>query len=228
MKNLFNAWANIVLETAKKFGEGRIGYIDILRPGRYGRLGLNAPTDIGESGAAEIPRRVRLLFERRRERAPSATLQSEIAKLPGVDELKHKPTVTSGAVDAEAAKCRRRLIPTFTFFDPFGYKGLSLQIVNSVIKDWVWVCVFFFNYNGNRRGISNAVVDGHMEALFTKDHAEVLREALRDKAPSQREVLILEHMALAPPKVCRESTSCRSSLKPEPNDTLSLFREQKL
>src|SRR5207248_10024637 len=36
---------------------------------------------------------------------------------------------------------------TFLFVDPFGYKGLSLQLVNSVIKDWGCDCVFFFNYN---------------------------------------------------------------------------------
>jgi three-Cys-motif partner protein len=36
VEKYFNAWANIVLGTAQRFGDGRIGYIDLYAgPGRY-------------------------------------------------------------------------------------------------------------------------------------------------------------------------------------------------
>jgi three-Cys-motif partner protein len=201
IEKYFNAWGNIVLGTAKRFGEGRIGYVDLYAgPGRYKDGSASTPLLILEKVIAQ-PRfhDAFVSYFNDGKSDHSATLQDEIAKLPGIHLLKHKPTVTSGAVDAEAAKYfhSTRLIPTFTFFDPFGYKGLSLQIVNSVIKDWGCDCVFFFNYNRINAGISNAVVDEHMDALFTKERADMLRAVLKGKAPSQREALILEHMALA-------------------------------
>lgn len=201
IEKYFNAWGNIVLGTAQRFGEGRIGYIDLYAgPGRYRDGSASTPLLILEKVIAQPKfHDCFVSYFNDGKSDHSATLQDEIAKLPGIHLLKHKPTVTSGAVDAEAAKYFQstRLIPTFTFFDPFGYKGLSLQIVNSVIKDWGCDCVFFFNYNRINAGISNAVVDDHMDALFTKERADVLRQMLKGKAPWQREALILEHMAQA-------------------------------
>jgi capsule polysaccharide export protein KpsC/LpsZ len=49
-------------------------------------------------------------------------LQTEIDKLPGIEKLKYKPSVTCGKVDADADECfnKTRLVPSFTFVDPFG------------------------------------------------------------------------------------------------------------
>jgi len=88
-------------------------------------------------------------------------------------------------------------VPTFSFIDPFGYKGLSLGLVQGVIKDWGCDCVFFFNYNRINAGISNPVVDQHIDALFGPSRASNLREVLPGRSPEQREALILEHLALA-------------------------------
>lgn len=125
------------------------------------------------------------------------TLEDEIAKLPGITSLKHAPTVTCGPVDREAEIYfnNTKLVPSFSFIDPFGYKGLSLKIVNGVIKDWGCDCVFFFNYNRVNAGISNPAVSDHINALFTKERADRLRELLPGKSPELREALILEELA---------------------------------
>ncbi|MDE0305699.1 MAG: hypothetical protein OXI87_12605 [Albidovulum sp.] len=41
-------------------------------------------------------------------------------------------------VDVEAGKffTETKLLPSFSYIDPFGYKGLSLKIVKSAIKGW--------------------------------------------------------------------------------------------
>jgi three-Cys-motif partner protein len=60
-----------------------------------------------------------------------------------------------------------RLIPTLFFVDPWGYKGLTLQLINSVLKNWGCDAIIFFNYNRINRGLSNPAVQAHMNALFT-------------------------------------------------------------
>ena len=57
----------------------------------------------------------------------TATLQSEIDALPGIDRLKHKPVVSHGEIDEDAERYfnESRLVPSFSFVDPFGYKGLD-------------------------------------------------------------------------------------------------------
>ena len=58
------------------------------------------------------------------------------------------------------------LVPSLMFVDPWGYKGLSLRLINSVLKDWACECVFFFNYNRINMGLGNQAVKAHMDALF--------------------------------------------------------------
>jgi hypothetical protein len=90
-----------------------------------------------------------------------------------------------------------KLVPTFSFIDPFGYKGLSLGLVQGAIKDWGSDCVFFFNYNRINAGISNDLVDEHINALFGRERAARLREAVKNKKPARREAIVLEFLAEA-------------------------------
>lgn len=127
----------------------------------------------------------------------TSTLQAEIDALPGIGNLKHKPVVSCGEIDDDAEKYFNdsKLIPSFSFIDPFGYKGLSLKIIRGVIKDWGCDCVFFFNYNRINAGIGNKAVAGHMDALFGEERADALRMRLKGLSPELREALILEELA---------------------------------
>jgi hypothetical protein len=124
-------------------------------------------------------------------------LQAEIDKLPGIEKLRFKPQVTCGEIDEEAAKYfnETRLIPAFSFVDPFGYKGLSSKILKGVIKDWGCDSVFFFNYNRINAGIGNPLVTSHMDALFGQPRAQALRARLPNLTPQLRESAILEELA---------------------------------
>src|SRR5262249_4401268 len=83
------------------------------------------------------------------------------------------------------------LSPTFAFIDPYGYKGLSLGLVNAVIKDWGCECLFFFNYNRINPGINNRLVAKHMEALFGADRLARLRAAIDGQSPAAREAMVM-------------------------------------
>jgi hypothetical protein len=75
-----------------------------------------------------------------------------------------------------------------------GYKGLSLQLVNSVLKDWGCDCIFFFNYNRINMGLTNPVVREHMAALFGDERAGLLRQKLETLSPDDRETCIVEEL----------------------------------
>jgi len=89
------------------------------------------------------------------------------------------------------------LVPTLFFVDPWGYKGLSLRLVNSVIKDWGCDCIFFFNYNRINMGLGNPMVKEHMDCLFGEERADELRGRLRPLRARERELVIVEELCQA-------------------------------
>jgi three-Cys-motif partner protein len=192
----FYTWAKII---APRSRSNRIAYIDLFAgPGRYKDGSASTPLMVLERAIAEPKLRDSLVAIFNDEHPEHIkNLESEIAKLPGIETLKYKPKISTGSVGANIASSlnSKKLIPTFSFIDPFGYKGLSLGLVQGAIKDWGSECVFFFNYNRINAGISNELVDEHINALFGRERAERLREAARGKRPAEREALILEHLA---------------------------------
>src|SRR6185369_5471306 len=90
-----------------------------------------------------------------------------------------------------------KLVPTFFFVDPWGYKGLSLRLINSVLQNWGCDCVFFFNYNRVNMGLNNEAVREHMDALFGQERANLVRVRLSGLSPEEREMLIVEELSQA-------------------------------
>ena len=78
-----------------------------------------------------------------------------------------------------------------------GYKGLSLGLINSVIRNWGSDCAFFFNYNRINPGLNNDIVREHMDDLFGQSRAEAIREKLIGLPPEDREDLIMKELSRA-------------------------------
>lgn len=196
----FLVWARIIAPWAKR-GSGRIGYVDLFAgPGRYKDGSASTPLMVLEAVLKDPELRSMLVsFFNDEDPEHTKSLSAEIVKLPDIGSLKYSPAVGTGDVGGTIGRHLQdvKLIPTFSFIDPFGYKGLSLGLVQGVIKDWGCDCVFFFNYNRINAGISNPIVDKHIEALFGKVRADELRKLLPGKIPELREALILEHIAAA-------------------------------
>lgn len=198
VKDYFWAWARVILPTVKKQA-GRIAYIDLFAgPGRYKDGTKSTPLLILETAIADTDMRQRLvtLFNDA-DRENARALEKGIAALPGINKLKHKPQVESNEVGDEIVKSfeRMNLIPTFFFVDPWGYKGLSLGLVNSVLKNWGCDCVFFFNYNRINMGLGNDAVEEHIDVLFGKQRARRLRKRLAGLPPYERETAIVESLS---------------------------------
>jgi three-Cys-motif partner protein len=129
----------------------------------------------------------------------SQSLQTAVNALPNVNSLKYKPQVYNEEVGDKIIQKfeQRHLAPTLFFVDPWGYKGLSLRLINSVLKDWGCDCILFFNYNRINMGLHNPSVKEHMDALFGEERADQLRKELEQMSPDKRELTIVEAIGQA-------------------------------
>lgn len=196
----FDAWWRIVLPRVAK-SHGRIGYLDLFAgPGRFLDGTISTPLLILQNAIAEPKLAASLvtMFNDASDEC-SSNLRKEVDALPGIETLKHAPTIICDEVGDQFVKDFKsmKLIPTLFFVDPFGYKGLSLELVNSVLKDWGCDCIFFFNYNRISMGLPNQLVDPHMNALFGENSAGKLRETISGLSAEDRELAIVESLANA-------------------------------
>jgi three-Cys-motif partner protein len=123
------------------------------------------------------------------------SLESAIDNLPELEKLKYKPAVWNQEVGEKIVREFEEgsIVPTLSFVDPWGYKGLSLRLINSVLKDWGCDCIFFFNYNRINAGLHNTAVKKHIDALFGEERAQRLRRELKAEpySPEAREKRII-------------------------------------
>ncbi|MDD9863260.1 MAG: three-Cys-motif partner protein TcmP [Gammaproteobacteria bacterium] len=200
----FKVWANVMIGAQDRNPrdiDKRIAYIDLFAgPGRYSDGTISTPLRILQTAIEndELRQRLVTLFNDKDEKN-TQSLSKAIEQLPGVDTLKHYPTVENQEVGARIVEMFEdmRLVPTLLFVDPWGYKGLSLRLINSVLKDWGCDCIFFFNYIRINMGLHNPRVQEHMEALFGKKRADKLREELSKLSSRERELAIVEELCQA-------------------------------
>ena len=198
----FDVWARIMLAVQKKTGRpNKIAYIDLFAgPGRYKSGTKSTPLLVLEKAIADAGLRSSLVtFFNDKDQKNVDDLKRAISELKGVETLAYSPQIMCHEVGEQivARFEQMRLVPTLFFVDPWGYKGLSLRLVNSVIKDWGCDAVFFFNYNRINAGLGNEAVRQHMDALFERTRADKLRLQLEPLAPNERELVILEELSQA-------------------------------
>jgi three-Cys-motif partner protein len=64
------------------------------------------------------------------------TLEAAVGELPGIGNLAYKPEIWNEEVGDKIAQHFQeiRTIPILAFIDPWGYKGLTLRLVNASSK----------------------------------------------------------------------------------------------
>jgi three-Cys-motif partner protein len=197
----FLAWAKVIIPRAKKT-YNKIGYIDLFSgPGRYQDGSKSTPILILEK-AINHPDMQKMLVTKFNDADPQNTqlLQQEINCLPDLSKLAHKPIVSNDTVGDKILReleATKKIIPTLFFIDPWGYKGLSLQLIAASIKNWGCDCIFFFNYNRINMGLNNELVKTHMNYIFGEDRADTLRVQLEPMKPFERELTIIEAICQA-------------------------------
>lgn len=190
----YRAWAKIMQSRSE-----RIVYIDLFSgPGRYKDGAASVPLLVLENAISEPNLRDRLItIFNDKDINNSRTLAAEIDKLPGIEKLRYRPQVNNEIVGEKIINEIANFsdVPTLSFIDPWGYKGLSLQLINRFIKDWGCDCIFFFNYNRINMGLNNVAVRQHMVALFGEQGIEQLLTELSSQDPENRELMIVEQIS---------------------------------
>ncbi len=196
----FATWATVMMSVQDRqaSNDNRIAYMDLFAgPGKYDDGTPSTPLRILSSAIADDKMRNRLvtLFNDRDEAAVES-LRNAIGQIPDIDTLKHPPEVRTFEVGHEVVEWleKSNLIPSLVFLDPWGYKGLSLDLVISATKDWGCDCILFFNYNRVNMGLNNPAVKERMEALFGAERADNLRRKLAGLSSEDRELMIVESL----------------------------------
>jgi len=191
----FWAWAKVVIPQTKKHAN-KIAYIDLFAgPGVYKDGTKSTPLLVLERAIQEPDMR-QMLVTVFNDRDPDnvRALKENIAALPGIRTLKYSPRTENEEVGERIVKFfeQTHLVPTLLFVDPWGYKGLSLRLIGSVLKDWGCDCILFFNYLRINMGLNNPAVQEHMNALFGEARANQLRCQLEPTPPAVRELTVVE------------------------------------
>ena len=168
VSDYFWAWKTIMLRNSS----GDIAYIDLFAGrGRFDDGTESTPLHIlGHVLEDErLQRRLVTLFNDRNSEYIEA-LRGEIERLPGIEALKHTPVLTTFEVGSEMVSRLGEMsrMPALFFVDPWGYKGLSLDLIGSAISRWGSECIFYFNYNRVNPSISNTKVSERMDELFVQ------------------------------------------------------------
>lgn len=188
----FEVWTKIMV---KKSPSDRLAYIDLFSgPGRYTDGTKSTPIKILEQIIDDtiLQKKMVVLFNDADDRYADS-LRKDVMGLPGIDSLRFMPQVSNTVVGDEIVEQLKEanLVPSLSFIDPWGYKGLSSKLISAVIKYWGSDCIFFFNYNRINMGLDNPRVAEHMNAIFGSEKAAVLRKNLKGLRPHERERRIL-------------------------------------
>lgn len=202
VEKYFWAWAKVIISKVKGSSSvQKIAYVDLFAgAGRYKDGSKSTPVKVLETAIADTDMRnmlVSIFNDADVENVNS--LQQAIDSIPGIENLKYRPQISKYEVGEDIVKIFQsmKLVPTLFFVDPWGYKGLSLQLVNSVVKDWGCDCISFFNYNRINMGLNNDAVKEHINALFGQVRADQLRERLKTLTPQERELTVVEYICEA-------------------------------
>lgn len=197
----FWAWAKVIIPTAKK-RSNKIAYIDLFSgPGRYQDGSKSTPLLILDRAIAD-PDMSQMLVTLFNDQDSNNTqsLQQAIESIPDISRLSYKPIVLNKEVGEEIVQAIKEInenVPTLFFIDPWGYKGLSIKLIGSIIKGWGCDCIFFFNYNRINPGLNNPKVKEHMNSLFGQERVNALRTELKPMPPEQRELTIVDAICKA-------------------------------
>ncbi len=206
VRKYFWIWAKIIAEQVKQKPNGRLAYVDLFAGrGRYDDGTKSTPLLVLEAAIRDslISRLLVTVFNDA-DSTNAQILENEIKALPGIATLKFPPKVWNlevGPQVVEQFEKAKYLPPTLLFIDPWGYKGLSLKLVESVLRHWGCECILFFNFKRVNMSLSNPIFTQNMNELFGEERANRLRPSLSNLSPYKREIAIVNELTLVLEKI---------------------------
>ena len=195
----FGGWANIVLPAALK-RERAIRYVDLFSgPGRY-RDGTPSTPLLILQHAIDTPALHSTLHTEFNDENPQtvAALKSAVAALPGIERLKHRPVFCNRKIERDIIpQLAAATLPTLYFADPWGYAGISIDLIKAALTKWGSDILLFFNYNRINMNLGNELMTEPVNEFFTHQRAAALRGRVAWLRPAEREQEVLNAMRAA-------------------------------
>lgn len=196
LRKYFDVWSNIMVTRNKV---AKLNYVDLFSgPGTYEDGSPSTPMHIvGHCiNSPKLQDKVVFLFNDKNKKAIDQ-LEENISNMENFSILKHQPIFLQSEVDENFTKLfnGKNLSPTFSFVDPFGYKGVTKQLIFSLIKDFGSDCIMFFNFNRVRMGITNQLVDQHMKGIFGNEIHEYMKKVMPSMDKELKEPFIIEMLS---------------------------------
>ncbi len=198
VEKYFFAWAKIIIGNQKRFGNDlKICYIDLFAgPGRYKDGQISTPFRVLSKAIKDkdLSKNLVTIFNDK-DSKNAQTLEQTIKNIPDINKLRFEPQVWNREVGNKIAEQFESIskAPCLAFIDPWGYKGLSLKLVDAFLQDWGCDCIFFFNYARINAGLGNPYVKEHMQALFGAKTKQLSKE-LKEMKPQEREATIVNEL----------------------------------
>jgi three-Cys-motif partner protein len=186
------AWKN-VLKTWRSNPE--LGYVDLYSgPGMYADGSCSTPLLILKQAIQDDYLAAKLIAVfNDGDPELAAELRKNISALPGIERLRNEPKVYEHSVSETVINLAPK-VPTLLFADPWGYKGLSIALIEAFLGIAGSDCVFFFNYNRINAGLGWEGFDEPLDLVFGRHRAEALRSKVQGLTPSQREQVVVTEM----------------------------------
>jgi three-Cys-motif partner protein len=192
----YGGWSNIVLPQARAH-EGKLMYVSLFcGPGKYRDGTRSTPLLILDHtiNTPTLRETVQVVFN---DENPVfiKELETHVAETPGVDSLRFKPVLRNRVVDRDMIPQIGRIgVPTLFFADPWGYQGVSIELIEAALSHWGSDFLFFFNYNRINMNLSCDAMSAPIDEFFRPGLAEQLRGTIARLRPVQREQAILKAM----------------------------------
>lgn len=191
VSSYFSAWSRVI----QKWNTS-MAYIDLFcGPGKYENDKPSAPLLIIQNTLDNPALLQKMSFAfNDKDSNNTAMLQQFISQLDENAKLKDRVQFYNETVEQDFyAKLNIPAnMPVLSFVDPFGYKGLTMNLINRLINNSGSDCIFFFNYNRINMALSsNTKFDEHLKSLFGDDRTAELKKQLAHQPPERREPIVL-------------------------------------
>ena len=191
VSSYFSAWSRVI----QKWNTP-MAYIDLFcGPGKYENDKPSAPLLIVQNTLANpaLLHKMSFVFNDK-DSNNTAMLQQSISQLDENAKLKGRLQFYNETVEQDFYS-RLNIpanMPVLSFVDPFGYKGLTMNLINRLINNSGSDCIFFFNYNRINMALSsNTKFDEHLKSLFGDNRTAELKKQLAHQPPERREPIVL-------------------------------------
>jgi three-Cys-motif partner protein len=195
----YGGWANIVLPRALQ-REGKLMYVSLFcGPGEYNDGTRSTPLLVLDHtiATANLRENVQLVFNDEN-RGFIKKLEKHIADTPGVETLRYKPALRNRVVDRSIIPHLQKVeVPTMYFADPWGYQGVSINLIKAALTHWGSDFLLFFNYNRINMNLGCEGMNEPINEFFTAARAHQLRTEISNLRPAEREARILKEMQSA-------------------------------